>query len=75
MKKQILNIGNLLSKTEQKNVLGGNKGFGDLCTNPTGANCDPYAGQMHGNPACRFDEICVLTGHLPLLGTCVCPEN
>lgn len=74
MKKQILNLGEILSKNEQKTVFGGAKGLGDVCTNPTGANCDPYAGQFHGNPACRFDEVCDNSFQEPLLGTCVCPD-
>ncbi len=73
MKKQMLNVGKVLKNEEQKEIFGGNKGFGDVCTNPSGNACDPYAGQYHGNPACNINEVCV-PGPSVLGGVCVCPD-
>ncbi len=75
MKKQILNIGKALNKTEQKEVSGGFPGlpiFGDECSSFN--ICDPMATFPDGeNPVyCDVSEVCtdLGTGYV-----CVCRSS
>ena len=76
MKKSIPNIGSVLNKKEQKDVFGGNLGFADDCRNPSLNPCDPFAGQLLGNPACNLNEVCVLynNGSGNIFGRCECED-
>lgn len=76
MKKQILTIGELLSKSEQKNVFGGDKGFTQPCFVDSNTICDTRLNSWHGsNPTCQLGEYCVLiesTDPTAYLGECKC---
>jgi len=67
MKKSILNVGDALSKQEQKEIQGGAFGFSDGECQTTGAYCT-YQGFL-GNDCPDLDELCNL-----LTNTCYCPE-
>lgn len=73
MKKQILNIGDALNKTEQKQIMGG-RGFGisdGECDQLSQQEivCDPYSPINF----CDLDAICLDLGSGN--GRCHCPEN
>jgi len=67
MKKSILNIGDALSKQEQKEIRGGVIGLSDGECTPSGAFC-MYQGFL-GNDCPDPDELCDL-----FTNTCYCPE-
>lgn len=76
MKKQILSIGKTLSKTEQKAVSGGVKGFTQPCFVDSNTHCDYRLNSVHGaNPTCQIGEWCKLiesTDPTAYLGECKC---
>ena len=69
MKKSLMNLGKVLSKAEQKNVMGGAK------LTHYDPNCDLYEGQIRPGCPCVQGSACMTniwdgSGWIPHSGTC-----